>query len=67
MFGAHFLQYFFTRAVAAGFRLLRFLFYLEVIEKNFADLAGGIDVELYSCQFINFFFQLLECGRQFLG
>ena len=67
MFGTHFFQYFFTRAIAACLCLPRFLFYLEVIEKNFADLAGRIDVELHSCQFVDLFLQLLECGRQFLG
>ena len=67
MFGTHFFQYFFTRAIAACLCLPRFLFYLEVIEKDFADLPGGIDVELHSCQFVDLFLQLLECGRQFLG
>ena len=65
VFGTHFFQNIFARTVTACFCLFGFLFDLEMFEKDFAHLFAGIDIEFDSCQFVNLFFQIVECGGQF--
>ena len=66
MFGAHFLQNIFAGAVASCFCLFDFLFDLETVEKDLTDLFRRVDVEFYSCQFVDLFFQLVQFAGQYI-
>ena len=65
MFAAKFLQYILAGTVTACFGLLRFLVQLQAVEKDFADLFRGVDVEFRAGQLVNLLLQFVHGGGKF--